>query len=255
MILMKIMPRSWARFRVLTLSSLLVLFWSDVACAVEVAPRITDREIIQELVTIKTDLKANQDKTNQRFDDMNKRIDDINKRFDDINKRFDDANKRIEDFHLSLKGEIKAGQDKTNQRFDDTNKRFDDINKRFDDINKRIEEINLSLNKRIDDLTLSINKRIDDTNKRIEDLHHMTVTMFGALLGVMVAFIGFVLWDRRTLMKPLEERIVQNTHAIKTNQEFIQIHSNLLNQFTQIFREMAKKDPELSVILRNFSLL
>lgn len=230
MILMKVKPRPLALFLALTLPSLFLLFWSEVACAVEVAPRITDREIIQELITIKTDLKAGQDKTNQRFDD-------INKRFDDINLSF---NKRIDD---------------TNRRFDDVNKRFDDVNKRFDDINKRFDESTQSVNKRIDDISQSLGKRLDD-------LHHLILTMFGSLLGVMIALIGFIFWDRRTTMKPLEKRIEDNTNEIdhntskiNTHQELLQNHSSLLNQFLLTLRELAKKDPELSIILRNYSLL
>ncbi|MFO7885951.1 MAG: hypothetical protein R6U68_14135 [Desulfobacteraceae bacterium] len=53
--------------------------------AVETAPRIKDREIIEKLAT----LEAGQAAMNKRFDDINKRFDDTNKRFDDINKRID----------------------------------------------------------------------------------------------------------------------------------------------------------------------
>ena len=42
-------------------------------------------------------IKANQEATNKRFDDVNKRFDDVNKRFDDVNKRFDDVNKHFEE--------------------------------------------------------------------------------------------------------------------------------------------------------------
>lgn len=85
--------------------------------AVEVAPRISDREIIESLAELKAGQKASQQQvtdlkeatqrqitdlrqeTNQRFDDVNKRMD---QRFDDVNKRMD-------------------------QRFDDMNRRFDDV--------------------------------------------------------------------------------------------------------------------------------
>ncbi|NGZ07744.1 MAG: hypothetical protein G8237_15500, partial [Magnetococcales bacterium] len=58
------------------------------ALAIEVAPRITDREIIEQLTLI----KAGQEKLSQRLDDT---IQNTNKRFDDVNKRFDDVNKRF----------------------------------------------------------------------------------------------------------------------------------------------------------------
>ncbi|MBI5186730.1 MAG: hypothetical protein HZA01_13530 [Nitrospinae bacterium] len=68
--------------------------------AVETAPRISDREIIESLA----ELKAGQKALEQRLDDMNN---SVNGRFDDVNKRFDDL------------------QESTNKRFDDINGRFD----------------------------------------------------------------------------------------------------------------------------------
>ncbi|MBI5186978.1 MAG: hypothetical protein HZA01_14805 [Nitrospinae bacterium] len=79
-----------------TLPFLLLLF--IILChvpvlAVETAPRISDREIIENLSDLRGDikeLKAGQKALEQRFDDMNN---SVNKRFDDmnnsVNKRFD----------------------------------------------------------------------------------------------------------------------------------------------------------------------
>jgi hypothetical protein len=52
------------------------------AYAVEVAPRISDREIIESL----TELKAGQQAMNKRIDDLQV---STNRQFDDMNKRFD----------------------------------------------------------------------------------------------------------------------------------------------------------------------
>jgi methyl-accepting chemotaxis protein len=75
--------------------------------AIETAPRISDREIIESLA----ELKAGQRLLNQRFDDQDKRL---NQRFDAQDKRFD-------------------AQDK---RFDAQDKRFDDFNRRLDSIER-----------------------------------------------------------------------------------------------------------------------
>ncbi|MBF0437987.1 MAG: hypothetical protein HQL93_02585 [Magnetococcales bacterium] len=177
---------------------LVAMGWMETASAIEIAPRISDREIIQELTT------------------------------------------------------IKAGQDKINQRLDDS---IQNTNKRFDDVNKRIEESNQATNKRIEESNQATNKRIDDLTSSVNDLRHTMLTLFGALLSLIMALIGFILWDRRTMMRPLEERIAQNAKEIKTIQELLQEKSNQLSQFLQVLREMAKDDPKLSTVLRNFSLL
>ncbi len=82
------------------------LFSYSTAFAVETAPRISDREIIEGLSAIRGDVKElrteikrldeGQKALEKRFDDMNN---SVNKRFDDmnnsVNKRFDDMNNSV----------------------------------------------------------------------------------------------------------------------------------------------------------------
>ncbi len=82
------------------------LFFYSSAFAVETAPRISDREIIEGLSTIRGDIKEvraeikrldeGQKSLEKRFDDMNN---SVNKRFDDmsnsVNRRFDDMNNSV----------------------------------------------------------------------------------------------------------------------------------------------------------------
>jgi hypothetical protein len=71
-----------------------ILFVSGVSAAVEKAPRITDREIVERLTRLEEGQKA----LNKRFDDlraeMNGRFQAMDRRFDDLraemNGRFDD---------------------------------------------------------------------------------------------------------------------------------------------------------------------
>ena len=62
------------------------------AHAVEVAPRITDREIIQGLAEIKGEIrgiKARLDSVDKRFEQVDKRFEQVDKRFEQVDKRFD----------------------------------------------------------------------------------------------------------------------------------------------------------------------
>jgi len=95
--------------RMLILSSLLVCFMPVRLLAVEVAPRITDREIIERL----TRLEEGQRNLEQR---MVEGFAALGQRIDDTNRRIDDTNRRIEDNNRSL-----------SQRFDDTNRRIDEL--------------------------------------------------------------------------------------------------------------------------------
>ena len=66
-----------------------VLMMPSLLLAVEIAPRISDREIVERL----TKLEEGQKHLDKRFDGVNKRIDDLrsemNSRFQAIDKRFD----------------------------------------------------------------------------------------------------------------------------------------------------------------------
>ncbi|OGW01646.1 MAG: hypothetical protein A2889_04730 [Nitrospinae bacterium RIFCSPLOWO2_01_FULL_39_10] len=90
--------------------ALIPLFSSQVF-AVEVAPRISDREIIESLA----ELKAGQKALQQRFDDVNKRIDDLK----------ESTHQQINDLKESTHQQINDLKESNNTRFDDMNRRFD----------------------------------------------------------------------------------------------------------------------------------
>ena len=105
----------------------LLLFLPGSSLAVESAPKITDREIIESL------------------------------------------------------SEIKAQQRVHDQRFDYINTRFDNINNRFDDSNNRFTDI----------------------NARISGLQYTMLALFGAIISLIIALFGYMIWDRRTMMQPM----------------------------------------------------
>ena len=76
-----------------------ILLVPVVAAAVEKAPRITDREIVEKLTRLEEGQKA------------------LNKRFDDVNKRFDDVNRRIDDLRAEMNGRIDDLRAEMNGRF------------------------------------------------------------------------------------------------------------------------------------------
>ena len=102
-----------------------ILLVPMVAAAVEVAPRITDREIVERLTRLEEGQKA----LNKRFDDLRA----------EMNGRFDDVNKRIDDLRAEMNG-----------RFDDVNGRFDDVNGRFDDLHTEMNGRFQAMDKRFD---------------------------------------------------------------------------------------------------------
>ncbi len=78
----------------------ILLLSSTGAWAVERAPRITDREIVERLTRLEEGQKALSKRIDGLDTKLSKRIDDVNRRIDDLdaklNKRIDDTNRRID---------------------------------------------------------------------------------------------------------------------------------------------------------------
>jgi nitrogen fixation/metabolism regulation signal transduction histidine kinase len=72
---------------------LLVFMAVKPAFAVEVAPRVTDREIVESLANIRGDIKRLEEgikSLDKRFDQIDKRFEQVDKRFEQVDKRFDE---------------------------------------------------------------------------------------------------------------------------------------------------------------------
>jgi hypothetical protein len=76
----------------------------------------------------------------------------------------------------------------------------------------RIEERLNGIEKRIDDLDRKLNKRMDDLITYL--------WIFMGFITILIGFIiGFGLWDRRTYLKPVEEKKADKELVIKLEQK------------------------------------
>jgi hypothetical protein len=156
---------------------------SSQVLAVEVAPRISDREIIEAL----TELRAGQ----------------------------------------------KALEEKMDLRFEANEVRFDAIDAGFNAIDARFEAM----------------------DRRIDGLGETMLALFGAMMALIVALFGYIAWDRRTMVKPLQERLDKIERDLARDLELQHEEGSRLTRLVKVLREMAKTDPKLAEVLRNFSLL
>ena len=146
--------------------------WPVPAPAVEVAPRISDREIIESLAV------------------------------------------------------LKQGQVDINRRFEDVNRRFEDVNRRFDDL-----------------------------NHRIDGLRNTILVLFGAIITLIVALFGYIAWDRRTALGPLQDRLELLERDLYRDLELQHEEGSRLTRLIKALRQMAKTDEKLAEVLRSFHLL
>ena len=67
-----------------------------------------------------------------------------------------------------------------------------EIDKRFESMDKRFE---------------SIDKRFESIDKRFDQLINIMVAVICAFAGIVAVTIGFAIWDRRTMIRPLETKV------------------------------------------------
>jgi len=119
--------------------------------------------------------------------------------------------------------------------------RLNQIDKRFEQIDKRFEDLRGDMGKRIEDLR-------DDINKRFDFMLNIMIGIVGAFAAIVAVTIGFAIWDRRTMIRPFEDKVK------KIESDIANDHEKLHNLITAL-KKLAKADSRLAEVLRNFSLL
>ncbi len=162
------------------LFALLLTFASPAVMAVDVAPRISDREIIEALTELKAGQKVLEAGINQRFESMEAEI---------------------------------------NQRFEAVDQRFESMETGF--------------------------------NQRFNFLENLLMVVIAGIFGL----IGYIVWDRKTALRPVEERLLKLENELHRDLEIQHEEGSRLTRLVKVLREMAKQDEKLASVLRNFSLL
>ena len=182
--------------------------------AIETAPRISDREIIEALTEIKIGQKALKELMNERFNQIDKRFEQVDKRFEQVDKRFEQVDKR----------------------FEQVDKRFEQVDKRFEQVNKRFEQVD---------------KRFEQVDKRFEQMLNLVLSLFGSLMALIIAVLGYSIWDRRTVTKKVSKRV----DKIEEDLDIKDINGSKLIRLIKALKNLSKDDHRLAEVLRNFNLL
>ena len=100
-----------------------------------------------------------------------------------------------------------------------------------------------------------VDKRLDDINRRIDGLQNTMLALFGAILSLNIALFGFIVWDRRTMLRPVVDRLDRLEQEVTKDLDLLNEEGSRLTRLVKTLREHAKSDPKLAEILRTFSLL
>ncbi len=168
------------KFKILYVIILFQLVIPGALSALEPAPDITDREVVEKLAK----LEAGQQSLNHRISDLRS---------------------EMKSGQEALRSEMKSGQE-------------------------------------------ALAKRLDDSNNTM-------LVLFGSLITLIVALFGYIAWDRRTMMKPVLEKIERIEQDVAQSLDLSNTDGSKLSRLINAMRELAKTDDQLATILRSFSLL
>ena len=119
---------------------------------------------------------------------------------------------------------------KLNVKVEEMEKRFTE---RFEQVDKRFEQVD---------------KRFEQVDKHFSSITTIMAAIIAAFAVIVGANIAIVVWDRRSMTRPFEEKTKKMEDEIIENKERI---ASLI----KALRELAPHDQKLAEILRSFSLL
>ena len=178
--------------RRLFIAALLVLpVLAGPAWAVEAAPALTDREIVERLTRLEEGLQGVRDAIQQLRADLQ---------------------------------QLRA-----------------DIQQLREDMNRQDQQLREDMNRHIQQLR-------EDMDKQFARQFRLTLAVLGTFTALVVAIIGFALWDRRTMIRPFERTVKSLEEDLSTNRQRIEA-------LLEALRSLGQRDPEVANVLKQFNLL
>ena len=187
--------------------------------AVEVAPRISDREIVEKLVTLEAGQDALRSEMKAGQDALRSEMKAGQDAFRSEMKAGQAAlRSEMKAGQAALRSEMKAGQD--------------------------------ALGKRMDDM----NQRMGDMNQRISSQQTTMLALFSAMVALILALFAYIAWDRRTMIRPVVERLEHLENELFRELDMSHNKGSAITRLINAMRELAKQDEKVATVLRNFSL-
>ncbi|MDW8297629.1 MAG: hypothetical protein RMJ97_12180, partial [Raineya sp.] len=69
--------------------------------------------------------------------------------------------------------------------------------------------------------------------------------------AMLVAVFGFAYWDRKTYLKPIENRVAKVEQQVENEQN----HYKQLKQIINVLKDWAKRNQELADVLKQHKIL
>ncbi len=95
----------------------------------------------------------------------------------------------------------------------------------------------------------------DALNKRLDDSNNTMLVFFSAIITLIVALFAYIAWDRRTMIKPLVNKLDLLERNIVNDLDLYHSEGSLVKRQLQVLRKYARRNPEIAEIMQELSLL
>ena len=99
-----------------------------------------------------------------------------------------------------------------------------------------------------EDMTRQNQHLREDMNLQFARQFRLTLALLGVFSALVAAIIGFALWDRRTMLRPLERSVTSLTEDLSSNRQ-------RLEALVDALRTLGQRNPEVAGVLKQFNLL
>ncbi|MCD6294449.1 MAG: hypothetical protein J7M20_05875 [Deltaproteobacteria bacterium] len=117
------------------------------------------------------------------------------------------------------------------------------VDQRLDQVDKRFLELRADMDKRFE----QVDKRFEQVDNKLGDMFQLIVGILATFGGIVAVTISFALWDRRTMIRPFEDKVKKVEEKIAGNKKQIK-------SLIEAMRELASSNPKVAEVLRSFSL-
>lgn len=122
------------------------------------------------------------------------------------------------------------------------------LNIKVHELEKRVDQRLDQVDKRFLELRADMDKRFEQVDNRLGDMFQLIVGILATFGGIVAVAISFALWDRRTMIRPFEDKVKKVEEKIVGNKKQIK-------SLIEAMRELASSNPKVAEVLRSFSLL
>ncbi len=127
-----------------------------------------------------------------------------------------------------------------------------DIQQLRADMNRQNQQLRADMNQQNQQLREDMDRQNqqlrEDMDKQFARQFRLTLALLGAFSALVAAIIGFALWDRRTMLRPLERTVTALSEDLSSNRR-------RLEALLDALRTLGQRNPEVANVLKQFNLL